>query len=229
MLLFGLSLSIVSLSVSNATWPESVHVPVLTEEVLQLLQLRPGGVVVDGTLGGGGHARALAEVVGPEGRVLAVDLDPGGDRPLPNLLWRAFPWSCTWGAIPPCQRWFFRRGWSTSMAFSWTWASPVINWPTTGVASASTPPGRSICGLILPAGNRPGDAPEVGGRGPSRLLVPLWRGAVQPAGRPKRSWNATKPRRSKQPRTWPSWSAAVSRVAAATRSTPRHAHSRLFG
>ena len=57
--------------------PESVHVPVLTEEVLQLLQPRLGGVVVDGTLGGGGHARALAEAVGPEGRVLAVDLDPG--------------------------------------------------------------------------------------------------------------------------------------------------------
>ena len=66
--------------------PKSVHVPVLTEEVLQLLQPRPGGVVVDGTLGGGGHTRALAEAVGPEGRVLAVDLDPAAiDTAQPTL------------------------------------------------------------------------------------------------------------------------------------------------
>ena len=55
---------------------ESVHIPVLLEEVLEHLRPAPGQVVVDGTLGGGGHARALAERVGPTGRVLALDLDP---------------------------------------------------------------------------------------------------------------------------------------------------------
>ncbi len=54
----------------------SVHVPVLLDEVLQHLQPAVGGVFVDGTLGGGGHARALAELVGPGGRVIGVDLDP---------------------------------------------------------------------------------------------------------------------------------------------------------
>ncbi len=53
-----------------------VHVPVLLEEVLKWLDPRPGQTFVDGTLGGGGHTRALAERVGPEGRVLALDLDP---------------------------------------------------------------------------------------------------------------------------------------------------------
>jgi len=53
-----------------------VHVPVLLEPVVELLQPRAGAVVVDGTLGGGGHTRALAEGVGPEGLVVALDRDP---------------------------------------------------------------------------------------------------------------------------------------------------------
>jgi len=53
-----------------------VHVPVLLEEVLTWLEPRPGQIVVDGTLGGGGHARALAERVGSDGRVIAMDRDP---------------------------------------------------------------------------------------------------------------------------------------------------------
>jgi 16S rRNA (cytosine1402-N4)-methyltransferase len=53
----------------------TVHIPVLFNEVLEQLQPTPGGIFVDGTLGGGGHTRALAERVGPEGRVVAVDLD----------------------------------------------------------------------------------------------------------------------------------------------------------
>jgi 16S rRNA (cytosine1402-N4)-methyltransferase len=55
----------------------TVHIPVLFDEVLEQLQPAPGGIFVDGTLGGGGHTRALAERVGPEGRVVAVDLDGG--------------------------------------------------------------------------------------------------------------------------------------------------------
>ena len=54
----------------------SAHVPVMLEEVVHWLDPRPGGVFVDGTLGGGGHTRALAEQVGPAGRVIALDRDP---------------------------------------------------------------------------------------------------------------------------------------------------------
>jgi 16S rRNA (cytosine1402-N4)-methyltransferase len=56
--------------------PDSIHIPVLPNEVLEYLQPQPGHVVVDGTLGGGGHARLLAERVGPDGFVLALDRDP---------------------------------------------------------------------------------------------------------------------------------------------------------
>ncbi len=56
--------------------PTSVHVPVMVDEIVRWLDPRPGAVFVDGTLGGGGHTRALAERVGPSGRVIALDLDP---------------------------------------------------------------------------------------------------------------------------------------------------------
>jgi len=53
-----------------------LHVPVLLDEVVHWLDPSPGGVVVDGTLGGGGHARALAQRVGASGSVVALDRDP---------------------------------------------------------------------------------------------------------------------------------------------------------
>src|SRR5690606_33210877 len=55
---------------------QPVHIPVLFNEVLAALDPQPGQRLVDGTLGGGGHTRALAEKVGPEGAVLAIDRDP---------------------------------------------------------------------------------------------------------------------------------------------------------
>jgi 16S rRNA (cytosine1402-N4)-methyltransferase len=53
-----------------------LHVPVLLDEVLEWLNPQPGMTLVDGTLGGGGHTRALAERVSPAGEVLAFDRDP---------------------------------------------------------------------------------------------------------------------------------------------------------
>ena len=55
---------------------ETVHIPVLMNEVLEGLRPQPGATIVDGTLGGGGHTRALAERILPGGRVIAFDLDP---------------------------------------------------------------------------------------------------------------------------------------------------------
>ena len=54
----------------------SAHVPVLAGEAIDLLDPRPGEGAVDCTFGGGGHARLLAERVGPRGTVVAVDRDP---------------------------------------------------------------------------------------------------------------------------------------------------------
>jgi 16S rRNA (cytosine1402-N4)-methyltransferase len=56
--------------------PSSVHVPVMLPEVLDGLAPCTGATIVDGTLGGGGHTRVLAERVQPGGRVIALDRDP---------------------------------------------------------------------------------------------------------------------------------------------------------
>ena len=56
--------------------PSSVHLPVMLVEVLAGLAPRAGATIVDGTLGGGGHSRALAERIQPGGRVIALDRDP---------------------------------------------------------------------------------------------------------------------------------------------------------
>lgn len=55
---------------------EFVHRPVLLEEALEALDLKPEGVYVDATFGRGGHSAAILQRLGPQGRLLAIDKDP---------------------------------------------------------------------------------------------------------------------------------------------------------
>ena len=66
----------------NKAWEEAAgpglptaHVPVLVAEVLELLDPKPGERALDATVGGGGHARALAGRLGPEGLIVGIDRD----------------------------------------------------------------------------------------------------------------------------------------------------------
>jgi len=52
------------------------HVPVLPREVLELLAPKPDAVVVDATLGLGGHARLMGERLGADGVLIGLDVDP---------------------------------------------------------------------------------------------------------------------------------------------------------
>ncbi|MGO9601231.1 MAG: 16S rRNA (cytosine(1402)-N(4))-methyltransferase, partial [Isosphaeraceae bacterium] len=54
----------------------TVHRPVLVDEVIEALAPAEGAVLVDGTVGAGGHAALLARRVGPAGRIIALDRDP---------------------------------------------------------------------------------------------------------------------------------------------------------
>lgn len=55
---------------------DPLHIPVLLDPVLRVLSPRPGQVIVDCTLGLGGHAAALLERLLPGGRLIGIDLDP---------------------------------------------------------------------------------------------------------------------------------------------------------
>ncbi|HVN42585.1 MAG TPA: 16S rRNA (cytosine(1402)-N(4))-methyltransferase RsmH [Steroidobacteraceae bacterium] len=52
------------------------HTPVLRDEVLAGLEVRPDGLYCDATFGRGGHTAAILAAVGPAGRVYAIDRDP---------------------------------------------------------------------------------------------------------------------------------------------------------
>lgn len=51
------------------------HVPVLYNEVIQALNIRPDGIYVDGTVGGGGHSSGICERLSSAGTLIAVDRD----------------------------------------------------------------------------------------------------------------------------------------------------------
>ena len=55
----------------------TIHVPVLADEILEWLDPQPGGVFLDGTLGGGGHSEMLAQHVVPDGKIISLDRDEG--------------------------------------------------------------------------------------------------------------------------------------------------------
>ena len=61
----------------SASQPQRAdHVPVLADEVRELLAVQPGETVIDATFGAGGHARLLAEDLAGKGRFIAIDRDP---------------------------------------------------------------------------------------------------------------------------------------------------------
>jgi 16S rRNA (cytosine1402-N4)-methyltransferase len=58
----------------------SEHEPVLAPELVSLLAPEPGQIAVDCTFGGGGHARLVAELIGPEGTLIGIDRDPAAEE-----------------------------------------------------------------------------------------------------------------------------------------------------
>jgi 16S rRNA (cytosine1402-N4)-methyltransferase len=70
---------------ANLRYVPPDHDPVLAEELISLTDPQPGETFVDCTFGAGGHARLLAERLGPEGELIAVDRDPTSEE-----RWQAF-------------------------------------------------------------------------------------------------------------------------------------------
>ena len=58
---------------------DGIHIPVLLEEAVAALAVKPAGVYVDATFGRGGHARAILGRLGPAGRLVGIDRDPAAE------------------------------------------------------------------------------------------------------------------------------------------------------
>ena len=60
------------------------HVPVLAGELIDALDPQPGEIAVDCTFGAGGHARLVANRIGPTGLLVCIDRDPRGRAARPG-------------------------------------------------------------------------------------------------------------------------------------------------
>ena len=69
-------------SLNNAD--SNYHTPVLLTETIDGLAVRPNGIYVDGTFGGGGHSRAILERLDENGRLVAFDQDDDAKKNLPD-------------------------------------------------------------------------------------------------------------------------------------------------
>ncbi|WP_316759741.1 16S rRNA (cytosine(1402)-N(4))-methyltransferase RsmH [Pedobacter aquatilis] len=59
------------------------HVPVMLQPCIDGLNIKPDGVYVDVTFGGGGHSKEILKYLGPNGRLIAFDQDPDAQRNIP--------------------------------------------------------------------------------------------------------------------------------------------------
>ena len=80
------------------------HVPVLAGELIEALDPQPGQLAVDCTLGAGGHARLVAERLGPAGLLIGIDRDPLAEDAFAEL-----------AAEAPCRTRFVRADFSTGL------------------------------------------------------------------------------------------------------------------
>jgi 16S rRNA (cytosine1402-N4)-methyltransferase len=82
-----------------------IHIPVLAGELIELLDPRPGQVAVDCTIGGGGHARLVADRIGPAGTLIGIDRDPIARERFAEL-----------AAEVPCATRFIRADFASGLA-----------------------------------------------------------------------------------------------------------------
>src|SRR5437588_7359856 len=80
------------------------HIPVLAGELIELVDPRPGEVAIDCTFGGGGHARLVADRIGPAGTLICIDRDPVAEERFAEL-----------SPELPCQTRFIRADFATAL------------------------------------------------------------------------------------------------------------------
>src|SRR5688572_4870498 len=80
------------------------HVPVLAGELIDALDPQPGEIAIDCTFGAGGHARLIADRIGPTGTLIAIDRDPLAEEHFADF-----------AAEAPCQTRFVRASFADGL------------------------------------------------------------------------------------------------------------------
>ena len=63
---------------------ETYHIPVMLDECISALNIKPNGIYVDLTMGGGGHTREILKHLDPEGHLYSLDQDPDAEANAPQ-------------------------------------------------------------------------------------------------------------------------------------------------
>jgi 16S rRNA (cytosine1402-N4)-methyltransferase len=93
-----------ALATSTLSYVPQDHTPVLAAELLELLDPRQGQRAVDGTFGGGGHARMIAERLGSTGTLICIDRDPASEQRFAEF-----------AASAPCETRFLRGDFAVAL------------------------------------------------------------------------------------------------------------------
>ncbi len=129
------------------------HLPVLVDEVIEMLAPAPGSLHIDATLGGGGHTERILEAANPDGRLLGLDADPAaiarvearlGPRYGDRLVLRQANFRELAEVAPAAGFGAVDGACSTS-------GCRASSWPIASEASASGPAVRSTCASIRAA------------------------------------------------------------------------------
>jgi len=67
-----------------AQFETGYHMPVMLKEATDVLNIKPDGIYVDCTFGGGGHSRAILQALGPNGKLIAFDQDEDAIKNIPE-------------------------------------------------------------------------------------------------------------------------------------------------
>ncbi len=89
---------------ATLTYMPTEHVPVLATELVELLAPQPGELAVDCTFGAGGHARLIADRIGPTGTLIGIDRDPAAEQRFAEF-----------AEVAPCQTRFIRDDYAAGL------------------------------------------------------------------------------------------------------------------
>ena len=199
-------------SLPSPACPQPRHVPVLPAEVLHWLDPRPGQVIVDCTVGGGGHTRLIAERVGAGRPASSASTRTRPCSTWPGRAWPGLPVTLVHASFDQLPRraaraWACRGRWRAGrpgrLLRPARRPGPRLSFQQDGPLDMRLDP--------TAASRPPTWSTGCGERDLADLIYQLRRGALQPADRPADRRGAAERSRSRRPASWPTWSGAACR------------------